>query len=103
MTPGTELIENSNATFSVYTAPRGDDGAFVLVADTRADGLDHCIALIDHYSVTKDVAGAWRVRVFAGRDDLEGRHAGTYDSRTAAHQWIAHHYRQTHAPARSTP
>ena len=59
MTPDTELIENSNATFSVYTAPRGDDGAFVLVADTRADGLDHCIALIDHYSVTKDVAGAW--------------------------------------------
>ena len=103
MTPDTEMVENSDATFSVYTAPRSDDGAFVLVASTSAEALDHCIALIHHYGLTKDIAGTWGVRVFEGQHDVKGQLTGTYDSSAAAHQWIALHYRQTHAPARSTP
>lgn len=81
MTLDTDLVENGDATFSVYTAPKTDDGAFVLIAAARADGLNHCIRLIDHYGLTKDIAGHWRVRIIECETMST---AGTSEPTTAA-------------------
>lgn len=79
--------------FTVLTA---DDGAVVTRTTTHAAALEIIAQLQARYSLTKDIAGTWRVRRYLDRVDNNGHPAGMFTAPGAAHAWIARDYQVTH-------